>query len=417
MRSKLNTIKKNYVSVQDKHVRTVKRLSKKPQFTIPFVTLMVLLATVAVLLLVSGGHNPVARTENPNVVVVNYDKQERTIPTNAKTVGQLLKRLDVKLNPGDVVEPSQKTEIASDNFRINVYRAVPVTIVDNGHKTFTYSAAATPRSIVRQSGVEVYAEDNLTLLPTDNFLTDNSIGERVVIDRATPVAVNLYGTQTTIRTHAKTVGDLISEKGIKLGKDDSIVPDKTTPLTAASQVFLVRKGTQVQTTEEVVAMPTETVADDALAYGTTAIRQQGAPGKKLVTYQLDLQNGQEVGRKVIQEVVSQQPVTQIVAKGTHALTVSLQTWLYKLRMCESHGNYQTNTGNGYYGAYQFSQSTWNRIAVQRMGVPYSRADLAPPEVQDQAIIVNTNLSSGGIASQNPGCYRSTGISAFPPANH
>jgi hypothetical protein len=99
------------------------------------------------------------------------------------------------------------------------------------------------------------------------------------------------------------------------------------------------------------------------------------------------------------------------------LTISLQTWLYKLRMCESHGNYQTNTGNGYYGAYQFSQSTWNRIAVQRMGVPYSRADLAPPEVQDQAIIVNTNLSKGGLASQNPGCFKKEGLSAFPPANH
>lgn len=30
-----------------------------------------------------------------------------------------------------------------------------------------------------------------------------------------------------------------------------------------------------------------------------------------------------------------------------------------IRQCESGGNYSTNTGNGYYGAYQFSQETWN----------------------------------------------------------
>ena len=35
-------------------------------------------------------------------------------------------------------------------------------------------------------------------------------------------------------------------------------------------------------------------------------------------------------------------------------------------------------------------------------------------IQDQAIIRNTNRSGAGLAGQNPGCYRSTGISAFPP---
>lgn len=33
-----------------------------------------------------------------------------------------------------------------------------------------------------------------------------------------------------------------------------------------------------------------------------------------------------------------------------------------LRQCESGGNYAINTGNGYYGAYQFSQSTWDWVA-------------------------------------------------------
>jgi resuscitation-promoting factor RpfB len=258
----------------------------------------------------------------------------------------------------------------------------------------------------------VYPEDDLTLLPTDDFLSEGSLGERVVIARATPVDLNLYGTQVTLRTHAKTVGDLIRERHVKLGKDDTMQPVAPTPLSDNSQVFIIHKGTQIQTAAEDIGMPVQTVSDGSLAYGSTAIRQQGSPGKKLVTYQIDLQNGQEVGRHVIQEVVTQEPVAQIIAKGTAALTVTLQTWLYKLRMCESGGNYQDNTGNGFYGAYQFSGSTWNK-----WNTGYARADLAPPEVQDLTIIKNTNASSGGLASQNPGCYRKTGISAFPPANH
>jgi len=50
--------------------------------------------------------------------------------------------------------------------------------------------------------------------------------------------------------------------------------------------------------------------------------------------------------------------------------------LYGLRMCESGNDYTINTGNGYYGAYQFSLTTWE--AVGGAGYPH----LASPEEQD-----------------------------------
>ena len=33
-----------------------------------------------------------------------------------------------------------------------------------------------------------------------------------------------------------------------------------------------------------------------------------------------------------------------------------------LRQCESSGDYSIDTGNGYYGAYQFAPTTWNVTA-------------------------------------------------------
>lgn len=53
---------------------------------------------------------------------------------------------------------------------------------------------------------------------------------------------------------------------------------------------------------------------------------------------------------------------------------------------ESGGNYATNTGNGYYGAWQFNQNTW-KGAVSRAGYPQyagTTANNAPQEVQDAA---------------------------------
>jgi hypothetical protein len=49
-----------------------------------------------------------------------------------------------------------------------------------------------------------------------------------------------------------------------------------------------------------------------------------------------------------------------------------------LRMCESSGDYSINTGNGYYGAYQFDQQTWDGLGFS--GLP----SLANPAVQDAA---------------------------------
>ena len=50
----------------------------------------------------------------------------------------------------------------------------------------------------------------------------------------------------------------------------------------------------------------------------------------------------------------------------------------RLRQCESGGRYATNTGNGFFGAYQFHPRTWRTLGYP--GLPHQ----APPEVQDEA---------------------------------
>lgn len=44
-----------------------------------------------------------------------------------------------------------------------------------------------------------------------------------------------------------------------------------------------------------------------------------------------------------------------------ATTRSSSSQLASIRACESGSNYATDTGNGYYGAYQFSMSTWRSV--------------------------------------------------------
>ena len=64
-----------------------------------------------------------------------------------------------------------------------------------------------------------------------------------------------------------------------------------------------------------------------------------------------------------------------ITAGTASADPTAQDWA-NIRQCESGGNYSTNTGNGYYGAYQFDLGTWQSMGGS--GLPSN----ASPATQD-----------------------------------
>jgi uncharacterized protein YabE (DUF348 family) len=382
----------------------MKVMSRHPYATMGITFAVLLVISIAAFLVVNNVDHPAS---NAYIVIVTHDGAHQTVPSNAPTVGSLLTKLHIKLNQGDVVEPSQATHINSNDFRINIIRAVPVEVIEGATKTFTFSAAATPRAIVQQTGINLYPEDEVTATPSPTFTGGGAIGETVTIKPSVPISLILYGTPVVTRSASATVGQMLSEKHIVLRNGDTVQPVASTPITPNQQIFILHKGTEIVTSTQAIPEAVQTVDDASLSAGTSAIQQQGSPGTLLITYQVNEKTG---AKTQLQSVEVQPPVTEIKAVGTAPVSGTLGTWLSALRDCESGGNYQDDTGNGYYGAYQFSLGTWERLGLS--GLPSS----APPSVQDEAIVANTNRSGGGLASQNPGCYERTGISAFPPSN-
>jgi hypothetical protein len=73
----------------------------------------------------------------------------------------------------------------------------------------------------------------------------------------------------------------------------------------------------------------------------------------------------------------------------HRATRGYRGWLASTRACESGGRYGTNTGNGFFGAYQFTLSSWR--AVGGRGYPH----LAPPLEQDYRAVRLLHLQGAG----------------------
>jgi len=391
-----------------RRIRKVKKASRHP-FAVPVITVSVLLFITIIGLLtvhIASNKHAVVRTR-PYIVIISHDGAIQVVPSIEPTVGALIKKLHITLNQGDVVEPSLTARINEDKFRIKIYRALPVEIVEGSQRTYTFSAAKTPRSIAAQAGLNLYPEDLATSSESDNVLANGAIGQVVNVTPSVPVNIILYGTPIVTRSHSATLAQMLVEKHIVLQKGDTVQPSLDSPITPGEDVYILHAGTSITTATKPIPEPVQYIDDPTLSSGTSAIRQVGSPGELLITFELDKATGQEVQ---LQSVQVQAPVTEIVARGTAPITGTLGTWLETLRDCESGGNYADDTGNGYYGAYQFSLGTWERLG--NSGLPSDAA----PGTQDAAIIKNTDASSGGLASQNPGCYEKTGISAFPPGS-
>jgi uncharacterized protein YabE (DUF348 family) len=275
-------------------------------YLLPIFGLILGVAIVAGVFHYRGG-TEAFRPSDSHVVFLFDSGKKQTIDTKAKTVGELVSRLDLHLIPEDVVEPSADTPIVEDNFRINVYHARPVTVVDSGTKNVTLTAQKSARVVAEG------AEDQASF--AQGSIADSVVGEQVVVARATPVMLNLYGTQVPSYTQARTVASLLTEKHIKLNNGEMVNPVPATPVTPNMQIFILAKGSQVITTEETVPAPVQAVRDITLSFGTKVVRQQGAPGKQAVTYLITMDKGVETSRKVIQQAIVQAAVPEIDAIG------------------------------------------------------------------------------------------------------
>ncbi|MBC7746957.1 DUF348 domain-containing protein [Pedobacter sp.] len=379
------------------------------------------LAFLLVFFLVAQRVSAAGEVPQPSVnerLVTIYDQgSEHTIITKATTVKEALTQANIILETADAVEPAVSEQLVAKSYRINVYRARPVLIIDGEKRQSIMTAEQSPRRIVESVvGQKLYDEDRASFERVDSVISEGGAGLKLRIDRATVFQFTLYGKTFEARTQATTVSDMLSEKKVTLGSQDGVSVPGTTPLVAGMNVSVWRNGKQTVTQEEAIAKPVEQVKDTARELGFKEVRTPGTDGKKQVTYEIDMRDGVEVSRAIVTSVTTLEPVKEVVVIGAkNNYSGSLNEWLLALRTCEAGGTYTRNSGNGFYGAYQFMTGTWDSIARRvRPELVGVRPDLASPADQDFMIITNTNMSSGGLASQNPGCYKKLGLSQFPP---
>lgn len=336
-----------------------------------------------------------------HVLTVYDGGKEVGILTDADTLGEALKQSGVVINQNDVTEPGLDEELVAGSYRVNIYRARPVMVVDGGNTTKIMSPYRSVDQIAEQANIELRDEDEVKLTASTSSVVSDGALERMVIDRATAFTFIMYGKEIKSYTQAETVGDMLKEKKIKLNKNDRLSVDLDTLIKAGMKVELSREGKQVVTEEETVDFAIEQIEDMDREVGYKQIKTPGQKGKRSVSYEIIIKNGKEVSRKEIRSVTIEEPKKQVEIVGgkmTNTFDGDFAGALARLRSCE--GSYTSNTGNGYYGAYQYDIATWGNYKG------YSNASQAPPSVQDEKAWL-TYQARGW--QPWPSCSRSQGL--------
>lgn len=343
-----------------------------------------------------------------DTVTVDVDGKITQVATFSDSNDSILERAGVTSAPGDVV----KRQGDITNGGKLVYRSTkPVTVVIDGVEKQMKTNAVTVKELI-ESLPNLSKEDKIDA-PEGKIPAD---GIRLDITRAKDVVVKDDGKDTRLNIAAKTVGDLLKQRGIKLGAEDTVTPAPETPLTDGLTVAISRLIEKTITEDQEIPATENVISDDSLYEDETVVEEEGKPGSKKVEVKVTSRDGVELAREILKETVVTEPGVTTIRQGTKsraAETASASSaaaapaagygvW-DSLAQCESGGNWAIDTGNGFSGGLQFTDSTWAAYG----GTAY--APRASQATREQQIAVAEKVQAGQGWGAWPACTASLGI--------
>jgi uncharacterized protein YabE (DUF348 family) len=291
-------------------------------------------------------------------ITLSVDGQTQTVHTFAGSVGAVLTADGISTGGKDVVSPAPGSS-ASNNETITVRYGRPLNVSVNGVKTTAWVHYPTVAAALQELGVRTTGAQASKPLSADIPRAGMS---GLVVYTMRHVTFLVDGKSLPLNTTAPTVTAAMAQAGITLHNQDApSVAANSVP--ADGETISINRITGTTETKQ-VSLPFQTtkVNDSTQYVGTSSVKTQGVDGEETVTYAVLVVNGAKQSPKQISESVTKQPVNEVLSVGTKALPTSASSLNWTaLATCESGDTPSENTGNGFYGMYQFTIGTWDSL--------------------------------------------------------
>ena len=317
-------------------------------------------------------------------VTVEVDGVTHDVSGFFTTAGDALSTAGVSVGAHDLVAPASDQSVSNGD-TVVVRTATEYTVTVDGTATTAWSTASTV------SGVLNALPAQASSMAADRSYTR---AEMPLGEAGQTIHVVADGTTTDVVASADEGTTAILDKaGVSAGPIDRVILENSGG-EATLRVSRVARGSVSTTTE--IPFETEEREDPEAEEGTETVVQEGVAGSEVTEAYQETIDG-NVTVSAVLSTTRTEPTTRIVSKGTKekkaeeaktstdsssssssssagsssssssgsagsaAISGDDAAIWAAIAQCESGGNPSINTGNGYYGMYQFSLPTWRSV--------------------------------------------------------
>lgn len=251
------------------------------------------------------------KSEKVSVMINDMNTQTIVEVPVGCTVEQALKEAEILLSDKDEISLSSDTVLKA-NDEITVSRYSQVKLNHDGEIKTISVVGGTVAQAIQKSGIKL-AQNEVVNYDNDVFLTD---GMEIVITKCINVSLTVDGKTEKFLVKPCKVKDFLTEKNIKIGKKDIVIPELKTMMNNDTQLTVKRVTTKTITETQNIKYETVYKTSSSMAAGTSKTTQKGKNGRKTVKYIVTYIDGKESERNILSETVIEEPVPEIIVRSS-----------------------------------------------------------------------------------------------------
>ena len=262
----------------------------------------------------TAGTGYAAYEVSKETVALSLNGEEQVIRTHASTVAEILENYEIDVRSEDYLSHSQDA-VVMDDMKIIYEAARPVKLVIDDKETTVWTTVDTVKDLLVKENVELNEYDKIEPGMDAEITKDIT----VQVERAFQLTLDVGGTKQQVWSTSTTVADFLEKQEITLNELDRVEPAMDAAIQKDSVVRVVRIEKVTDVVEESVAYAVVTKNDSSIEKGKQKVINAGTEGKIAKHFEVVLENGKEVSRKLLKTDTLQKSKDRVVAVGIKQL--------------------------------------------------------------------------------------------------
>lgn len=188
-----------------------------------------------------------------------------------------------------------------------------ISVNDNGLFFTITTSARTVKDFLTEIKLQITSNDEL-LSTQDAPIYP---GMQITINRAVKYKIRVDDNLIEGYSTAKTIGAVLDENKIKLGRLDKISPDISFGPQADAPIIITRINIEEKIISEDIDFKIIANTDSKMSWREEKITQKGEKGVREIKYKITYKNNKEISRVMLEKNILKEPVAQIITKGTY----------------------------------------------------------------------------------------------------